>query len=362
MIRLGALGDVLRTLPAVSALRQHYTDARLEWLVESGSEGALRDQPWLDDVIRFPREELARGLARPVSAWSAGSAFARELRRRDFDLVLDFHGILKSGVLAWWTRAAVRVGYAPPLGRESGHRFLNRRARLAAAPVSRFERNDALVRFLGIETPASPRPFRVSPEDRAWAETQTRGAASPVLIHPGTSPGTVYKRYPPARYAEVIRALAARDGADAWVAFGPSAEERASARAVVEAARGAARLAPETRSIGRLAALCEQARVFVGSDSGPLHLASLVGTPVVQLLGPTHPVHNQPYTGTPWRRVHVPQSCSPCRRGCASVACMQALTPDAIVSAVRELLASSAFATGASPSEGALRTGRPAAR
>ena len=79
-------------------------------------------------------------------------------------------------------------------------------------------------------------------------------------------------------------------------------------------------------------------RLFIGSDSGPLHVASLVGTPVVQLLGPTDPVENAPWGETPSRQVRVPVPCSPCRSGCAAVTCMRSIRPDAVLAAARELL------------------------
>ena len=80
-------------------------------------------------------------------------------------------------------------------------------------------------------------------------------------------------------------------------------------------------------------------RHLIGSDSGPLHVASLVGTPVVQILGPTDPVQNAPYPETPSRTVHVPLGCSPCRRGCRAVTCMRIVPPAAILAAAAELLA-----------------------
>jgi ADP-heptose:LPS heptosyltransferase len=107
----------------------------------------------------------------------------------------------------------------------------------------------------------------------------------------------------------------------------------------VAAADGAARRAPATASLADLAALFTCARLYVGSDTGPMHIASLVGTPVVQLLGPTHPVENRPWEETPSRTVRVPVACSPCRRGCSAATCMQVIGAELVVAAARELLA-----------------------
>ena len=115
-------------------------------------------------------------------------------------------------------------------------------------------------------------------------------------------------------------------------------DEGVLAGSIVRESRGSAHLAPPTATLGDLAALFEACDLFLGSDSGPLHLASLVGTPVVQLLGPTDPVENRPWPGTPSRSLRVPVGCSPCRRGCAAASCMTTLPPAAVAAAARELL------------------------
>jgi ADP-heptose:LPS heptosyltransferase len=106
----------------------------------------------------------------------------------------------------------------------------------------------------------------------------------------------------------------------------------------VAASQGAATLAPRTPTLGDLASVFAASRLFIGSDSGPLHVASLVGTPVVQLMGPTDPVENAPWSGTPSRQVRLPVLCSPCRSGCPAATCMRSITPDAVLAAARELL------------------------
>jgi ADP-heptose:LPS heptosyltransferase len=336
------MGDVVRTLPAVAALRARYPQAEITWLVERKAEGVIREQPELDHVLVFPREELeAHWRAR---RWGPllgeASRFARVLRRRRFDLVIDFHAILKSGILARLTGAPLRVGYAPPFSREASSWFANRRARLEPARISRFERNAALVDFLGGEAPppAGRAPgFRVDPERRLRMRARL-GVPGPVaLIHPGTSAATPYKRYPVERWAAVARALRV-DGVHCVVSTGGAAETEV-ARALVASSDAAAALAPPTPAPGDLAALAAACDVFLGSDSGPLHLASLVGTPVVQVLGPTDPVENRPWEGTPFRSLRVPVGCSPCRRGCAAAACMSVVPPASVVRAARELLA-----------------------
>jgi ADP-heptose:LPS heptosyltransferase len=342
VVRLGAVGDVVRTLPAASALRAGFPGAHLVWLVEPAARSILAGQPWIDEVLVFPRAELATAVRR--GRWLRCAAllarFVRELRRRRFDLVVDFHSIAKSALLARASGARIRVGYASPQGREVSWWLATRRARLAARRLSRFARNQGLVEFLGLPAKPGAAPLRLDPKARRRM-AEAVGGVAPVALHPGTSAATPYKRWQPERYAEVARALG-KEGLPCVVTFGPTPEERARAEAVVAAAGGTARLAPESGSLPELAALLERCLVFVGSDSGPLHLASLVGTPVVQLLGPTDPVENEPHPGTPSRTVRAPVPCSPCRRGCSAAVCMRGIESSAVVASVRELLAAPA--------------------
>ena len=160
----------------------------------------------------------------------------------------------------------------------------------------------------------------------------------PVVLHPGSSPGTPYKRLPTATYGRVAWALREAGGFEVVVLRGAGREEERLAREVVAASDGAARMAPETATFPELAALLSGARLFVGSDSGPLHAAALAGTPVVQLLGPTDPIENQPHAGSASRSLRLGLACSPCRGGCAEAPCMTGFASAEIVDACVELL------------------------
>ncbi len=343
VIRLGAVGDVVRTLPAASALRTAYPRAKLAWLVEPASASVLAGQPWLDEVIVFPRAALGSALRRGRFFTLAREAlgFARRLREARFDLVLDFHAILKSGVLSRLSGAALRVGYARPFAREGAAWFANARARLAPPKQSRFDRNEALVRYLGIDASLPSHPLAVPEPALARAAQALGDGPAPVVIHPGTSDATPYKRWSAAGYAAVARALA-NEGVRCLVSSGPARSDREMAEGVLAAAGDAAQPAPATPTLLDLAALFARSRLYLGADSGPMHVAALVGTPVVQLLGPTDPVENAPYPGTPSRSLRVQIACNPCKRGCDAATCMRSIPEQAVLRAVRELLASGA--------------------
>jgi ADP-heptose:LPS heptosyltransferase len=340
VIRLGAVGDVVRTLPAASALRAAYPRAKLAWLVEPASASVLAGQGWLDDVIVFPRSALRAALrgGRAGRLWRETAGFVRRLRAERFDLVVDFHAILKSGVLSLLSGAKRRVSYARPFAREGAAWFATERAQLAPPRQSRFDRNEALVRFLAIDAKLPARPLAVPEPALAGIAAALGPGPAPVVIHPGTSDATPYKRWTPAGYGAVARALAG-EGVPCLVSSGPAASDREMAEAVLREAAGAARPAPPTPTLLDLAALFAHARLYLGADSGPMHVAALVGTPVVQLLGPTDPVENAPYPGTPSRTLRIQIACNPCKRGCDAATCMRSIPERAVLAAVRELLA-----------------------
>ena len=342
IIRLGALGDVVRTLPAVEAIRDHYAEAQVAWLVEPRAAAVLHGQKAIDEILVFPRDVLSRDLR--AGRWFAAGrtfySFVRELREGRFGLVLDFHSILKSGILARLSGSSQRVALGPPEGREFSWLFANRVVPGDPTRRSRFERNAAMARFLGINDEVlRGYRFEATEESRLRIEKSWGDRPNCIAIHPGASPGKSYKRYAAQHYGEVARLLWRSQGVRSLVIRGADPDEHDLARTVVEASGGAAELAPETDTASDLAALLARCRIFIGADTGPLHLAALVGTPVVQLLGPTDPVQNTPFEGTPSLQLRVPIACSPCRRGCATAPCMALLSPRRVFDAAEELLA-----------------------
>jgi ADP-heptose:LPS heptosyltransferase len=345
------MGDVVRTLPSMRAIRTAYPEARISWLVERAAAGVLENVEGLDDVMIFPREALSASLrsGNVLGLWSELREFVLALRNRNHDLVLDFHSILKSGAISFLSGARCRVTYAPPFGREWGWLWANHRARVEPHHTSRYERNAGLVRYLGIEatethTQASGSILRVDRKARARIDAHL-GESHPqieshpqVLIHPGSSGHTAYKRYKPEGYASLSRKLEKDTGVATLVCRGTSAEELALAEEIVAKSMGAAALAPETPKLRDLIALIDRAQLFIGSDSGPLHLAASLGTPVVQIIGPTDPVENLPLQTTPTRQVRVPVPCSPCRRGCPAATCMQIIPHETVYRAALEIL------------------------
>ena len=292
------MGDIVRTLPAVRLVRFSLPDARVRWVAWEPWAPLLQGHGEVDEVVPLPRAAW-RAMSRSPLTWPAlGGALrdvVRRLREGRPGLVLDFHGDLRSGLLGSSSGASVRLGYAGHQQKEGNVLLTTHHVPPGARRRSRVERNLDLVRALRL--PVEPLPdagLPIGPDDeRAAVETlRAAGVAGAyAVLNAGASRRQAYKKPPPALLGAAARALASR-GVTPLIAQGPGEEE--DARAAVEASGGAARSTGATTLLG-LAALLRDARIFVGGDSGPLHLACGVGCPVVGIYGPTDPVVNAPW-------------------------------------------------------------------
>ena len=299
VVRLGAMGDIVRTLPAVRLVRFGVPDARIHWVAWEPWTKLLRAHPDLDSVIGLPRSELRSQMRTPLgwpSLAGTTSRLASSLRALGAGLVLDFHGDLRSGIVGRLSGAPVRLGYDGHQQKEGNRLFTTHRVSPGDRRTPRLERNLDLVRALGLPIRPVPDAGLEIPVDdqRAAAAVVAElagGSGRYAILGPGASARQSYKKPPAALFAAAAERLAGL-GITPIVASGPGEDE--DAERVIAAAEGAARRAPAT-SLPTLAALLRGARVFVGGDTGPLHLACGVGCPVVGLYGPTDPLVNTPW-------------------------------------------------------------------
>jgi lipopolysaccharide heptosyltransferase I len=280
VVKLGSLGDLVFTLPAVAALRRSFPDARIDWVVERRWDPLLEGNPDLNDVILLDR--------------GAGPMLFSilRLRRARYTCAIDFQGLYKSTLLALATGAPRRVGFAWRFAREpAAAAFYTQR--VAPRGVHMVEQNLALVEALGAR-PADYRfPVRVRPaaDAKLRQKLAERGLENFFVLSPGG--GWRSKCWPAERYGALHRELAARYGWRGVVSFGPGEEPLADA---VRAAAGEPAPVVLPLDVAQLIALLRRARLVVAGDSGPLHLAVALGAPVVGLYGPTTPERNGPFS------------------------------------------------------------------
>lgn len=329
IIRLSALGDVVHVLPAVPLLRQRYPACHITWAVEDRSAPLLEGCPGIDRLLVLERRRMGAALraGNLVRAAELAAAFLRRLRAERFDLVLDFQGLLKSGMIAGFSRSARTIGLS--CAREGSRLFYHEIAPAAGFHEHALRRNLILLEHLGIAAePAFP-PLFTSADNRGCAALADGQDRPVVAVHPGTQWPT--KTWPWQRVAEVCRGLQA--GAGCRVLVTGSADERDLCGRISAAAPGSTSCAGQ-HTLRELACVLARVDLLVSVDCGPMHLACAAGTPVVALFGPTAPWRSGPF-GTGHAVIRRELSCSPCfkRRRCPQGhhRCMRDITVEEVL-------------------------------
>lgn len=286
VIRLSSIGDIVHALPAVAALGESQPGAEIAWAVESRFAELVEGNPGVRRVLRLDT------LSRRGHDVAGGLAAVRHFRP---DVTVDFQGLFKSAALAWLSRAPRRLGFAGPWRRESLAGLLYTERVEAAGRRHVVEENLALVERLG----AAPRPrecwqFPLPRDCDAESDIARRlaelGAEKFIVVNPGG--GWTSKRWPPPQYVELLRALESEG--DYRVLVTGSPDEEPWIRQIVMAA-GGKRAIYFPSTLIEFIALVRRARLLVGGDTGPLHLAAAVRAPIVAIYGPTRPERNGPF-------------------------------------------------------------------
>jgi lipopolysaccharide heptosyltransferase I len=289
IVRLGALGDIVHAIPVAAALRRAFPDARIDWLVSAKHREILDLVPVIDRRLVINDRGDTNGGSSLLSA-------IRELRAARYDVAIDLQGLIKSALLARASGAPRVAGFVASYARE-------RLARLFYTDVHDPGRgglydpretrhvvdiNLGLLTVLGLNAVRAEFPID-QVESAPAQQVRERTGGRYALLNPGAA--WPNKRWPPARLSEVATALRARHDLMSVVLWGPG--EEPLAREVVAGAAGAALLSPPT-SVADIVAMSRGAALMVSGDTGPTHIASAIGTPIVGIYGPTRPARNGP--------------------------------------------------------------------
>ena len=328
-IKLRYLGDVLLATPTLHALKVAYPKARLTVLVNRGTEDILRGNPHVDEILPLDRGSLLQQ-----------SRFALEIRRRRFDTVVDLTDGDRAAFLTWISGAPVRIGF------NAEHRWTGRCYTTVVRGedgAHRIERDLAALSPLHIEaTDRIPRIW-LTPEDDARVDKLVGELGIPkdrswVLIQPGAR--YWFKAWPPERFAELADRLDDRFGCQILV--GGSPQEKTLTQTVVNRAKSRLLNIGGRSDVRTLAALLKRSVLFVGNDTGAMHIASAVGTPVLGLFGPSNPMEWGPRGGGRSEAIYKGLDCRvcfhpTCRRGEQN--CMKLITVEEAMAAAVRLLA-----------------------
>jgi ADP-heptose:LPS heptosyltransferase len=300
----------------------------------------------LEDVIGEPaRSRRSHSLSekavdrRIKVAWKdtgdpRGDQEIRSILENKIDVVLDFLASLER---ADFLQGLPRESYDRRSGR--GQFFSNEVVSLPGEKISRFQRNFALLQGLGLEVKNVDLGLSIPKRDKEYVKTFFQTLPVPVhrplvAIHPGTSPTAPFKKWMPDRYAKLADRLIRELEATVLFTWGPGELDD------VEGIRGEMEepsiLGPETESLTQLGEVYKYSDLYIGADTGPMHIASLMGIPVVVIYGPTDPVLHEPYGRH--KKVRKEAGCNPCReRFCKKLNCLKIISVDDVLKATKEI-------------------------
>jgi heptosyltransferase-1 len=338
IVKLSAIGDVIHTLPSLAALRGLYPQAHITWVVEEAAADLIMDHPDLDRVIVLRRKSWMKALGEGRDFRSVGreaADFLKALRSRPYDLVVDFHGLFKSALVVLLSGGKRKLGY-DSLQELSGL-FLNDKIPedMNKHAVDRYL---DFIKHLGGKVPERPE-FRITAGrdniERVRSLLQEKGIGehdSFIAVSPTALWQT--KMWENEKFAALCDLLI-EEGQR--IVLTGARDDIACSRIRSMMRRQAADLSGRT-TLKDLACLYRRASLLITTDSGPMHLAAAVGTPVVALFGPTSPARTGPY-GSGHAVVRAGIDCSPCLlKKCDSMACMKGITVEAVKLQVQTIL------------------------
>ena len=323
LIRLGSMGDVIHALPAAAALRDTFPGAAIDWVIDPKWSRLLEGNPAINNVIALDRKRSGKILA------ALG-----QMRAAKYTCAIDFQALYKSAVIAFASGAPRRIGFQSSYARE-GMAAIFYTDRLNPRGAHKVEHNHTLAASAGAQISKPRFPLAVQPQDEEITATELarNNLQEFFVLNPGG--GWRSKCWPAARYGELHRKLIERYGWRAVVSFGPG--EETLAQKVISAAGDPAPVAIPL-GIGPLMALMRRAKFVVSADTGPLHLASALGAPVIGLFGPTDPSRNGPFSADDVVLRNLRSSVTTYRRGKSYSNSMLSITVDQVVDAVQRRL------------------------
>jgi lipopolysaccharide heptosyltransferase I len=291
IVRLSSIGDIVHALPAAAALAETFPQAQIHWVVEKRHALLLNGNPHLHRVVVLDTLKWRKHLDSSIT-WQEIRHRLGDLRQTVYDAALDFQGLWKSAVVARLSRARERIGFAEPWLREPSAAILYTQRVSPRPHVHVVEENLALVERLGAHTKRWQFPLPWNEEDDAYVDAQLAALKAErfIIVNPGG--GWRSKCWSPQNYAALIRQWEGRSSEQIILTGSPS-EEPIVREMLQNAGAQRARYLPTT--LVQFIALAKRARLFIGGDTGPLHLAAAVGTPIVGVYGPTDPVRNGPF-------------------------------------------------------------------
>lgn len=347
IVRLSAIGDVIHALPVLDALKRNYPEARLGWIVEELSAPLLENHPQLDQVYVIPKKRWKKNFRSLY--FSEIRPYFKQVKRDGWDVAIDLQGLTKSGLVAKASGAKIRIGYGDKDGREINKLFTNKKVTPRKEAVHVVQRNLELLRGLDIE----PDPQAVGKlgfldeeidaikdklKDSGWD-----GSTALAALNPGA--GWSSKKWPVPHFVEVGKRLFAEYGYHPLILWGPGEEDLRDGIAEQLCADSVPFVIAPKTSVRELAVLISVSAFFVGGDTGPTHMAGMLGVPTVSIFGASDGHRNRPWPISSSTLVQLEElDCVPCWKTVCPLSenenlkCLKTLSPDRVMQAVQEQL------------------------
>lgn len=338
IVKMSAIGDVIHTLPALNALRDHFPNASITWLVEEAAADLVIGHPSVDNVIVSKRKRWMKSLfsSSCPSALIKILSFIRTLRETEYDMIIDFQGLLKSGVMVMLARGEKKIGFDKGMEHaECSHLFYNLRLTPVSMEIHALKRGLMMIQSLGVKVDKVEYRLPVTPGDQGAVHALLkrngiRAEEKIICINPQATWET--KLWDNEKFADLSDRIQERYGAR--IVFTGGAEDRAVIEDIISMTNKACVNLAGLTTLKMLATLYAKAAVLVTTDTGPMHLGAAAGTRVVAVFGSTAPWRTGPY-GSDHVVVRSAGRCSPCfKRECVHRTCMHDISVDQVMSAV----------------------------
>jgi heptosyltransferase-1 len=340
LVKLSAIGDVVHSLPLLEVLRENFPEARIDWLIEEEASQIVEGHRDLDRMILSRRKSWQRRLLMPgqrVEVIREIGQFLRDLRSTPYDLVIDLQGLFKSGVLTGLSRGRRKIGFTGG-GKEGSYLFLTEKPYFFDYNKHALDRYLTVAEYLdcGVDSWKGDIPIRSS--DKRAVEDLLREHSLDrevlVAINPVAKWNT--KLWEEGRFAFLADRLQ-RETPCRVVFTGSKQDQPVNARIIDGMETTALNLTGRT-GLKELACLYSKCRFVISTDTGPMHIAAAMGTPVVALFGPTAPWRTGPY-GKGHRVIREEIPCSPCfKKKCPDLTCMKGISVDRVFESAKEFL------------------------
>jgi 3-deoxy-D-manno-octulosonic-acid transferase/heptosyltransferase-1 len=339
IIKLSAVGDVVHSLPFLEVLRDRFPSAMIDWVVEEDASGIVESHPEIDRLIIFPRKSWLKRFIKKGEYIGVGkevTKFLKELKSRRYDIVVDLQGLLKSGILTFLANGKRKIALNG--GREGSLIFTNEKVAIPDPDLHALDKYLCIARYLGATNPVWNGQIPIYDTDEEHVDYllgEIGNNSTLVAVNPMAKwESKLWELHRFASLADTIK-----EELGAGVVFTGSEGDKAAIEDIRSGMKTRALNLAAKTTLKELAYLYQKCAAVICTDTGPMHVAAAMGSPVVvALFGPTSPLRTGPY-GAKHRVIRAGLECSPCfKKRCDDMSCMKKITVEMVFDTVKEVI------------------------